>query len=336
MRTGTNIVRNDKKESGGKTFRFIDLFAGIGGFHIAMSRLGGKAVFASEWDKDAAEVYERNFGIRPAGDITKISEKDIPEHDVLCAGFPCQAFSISGKRLGFEDSRGTLFFDVARIAREKQPKVMFLENVKNLARHDNGKTIAVIRRTLDEIGYDVFDEVLDASKFGVPQSRKRIYIVCFRKDLQIRDFCFPKEEKLERHLIDILLPDSETGKYRVFRNDVVINDMLLETYSDSPLRIGTVNKGGQGERIYSPYGTAITLSAYGGGAGAKTGLYRINGIIRKLAPRECARLDGFPDSFMIAERDSAAYKQFGNSVVVDVLIKIMKKAIDRKEIALCR
>ena len=318
-----------------KTFRFIDLFAGIDGFHIAMSSLGGKAVFASEWDKDAAFVYEKNFGITPAGDITKISEKDIPDHDVLCAGFPCQAFSISGKQLGFEDSRGTLFFDVARIAKEKQPKIMFLENVKNLARHDNGKTLAVIRKTLDEIGYDVFDKVLDASKFGVPQSRKRIYIVCFRKDLKIKRFRFPEEEKLERHLIDLLLPDSETSKYIISRDDISINDMLLETYSDTPLRIGTVNKGGQGERIYSPYGTAITLSAYGGGAGAKTGLYRINGRVRKLAPRECARLDGFPDSFIIADRDTAAYKQFGNSVVVDVLRKIMKKAIFIKETALC-
>ncbi|MBQ3836892.1 MAG: DNA cytosine methyltransferase, partial [Treponema sp.] len=175
-----------------KSLKFIDLFAGIGGFHIALSSLGGKAVFASEWDKEAAQVYENNFSLKPEGDITKISEKSIPDHDILCAGFPCQAFSISGKQLGFEDSRGTLFFDVARIAKEKQPKIMFLENVKNLARHDNGKTLAVIKNTLDEIGYDVFDKVLDASKFGVPQSRKRIYIVCFRKDLKVKDFSFPK------------------------------------------------------------------------------------------------------------------------------------------------
>ena len=181
-----------------KELKFIDLFAGIGGFHIALSSLGGKAVFASEWDKDAAAVYENNFSLKPEGDITKISEKSIPDHDILCAGFPCQAFSISGKQLGFEDSRGTLFFDVARIAKEKQPKVMFLENVKNLARHDGGKTLAVIKKTLDEIGYDVFDEVLDASKYGVPQSRKRIYIVCFRKDLNVKEFNFPKEENLKK------------------------------------------------------------------------------------------------------------------------------------------
>ncbi|MEE3411894.1 MAG: DNA cytosine methyltransferase [Treponema sp.] len=316
-----------------KPLKFIDLFAGIGGFHIALSSLGGEAVFASEWDKDAATVYENNFKLKPAGDITKISEKSIPDHDILCAGFPCQAFSISGKQLGFEDSRGTLFFDVARIAKEKQPKVMFLENVKNLARHDGGKTLAVIKKTLDEIGYDVYDKVLDASKFGVPQSRKRIYIVCFRKDLKVKDFTFPKEEKVKKHVVDILLPDSETKKYEVRRNDVFMNDTIKEDFSDVPLRIGIVNKGGQGERIYSPLGTAITLSAYGGGAGAKTGLYRVNGRIRKLAPRECARLDGFPENFKIAEKDNIAYKQFGNSVVVDVLKKIMKSALEKEEVA---
>ncbi len=316
-----------------KPLKFIDLFAGIGGFHIALSSLGGEAVFASEWDKDAATVYENNFKLKPAGDITKISEKSIPDHDILCAGFPCQAFSISGKQLGFEDSRGTLFFDVARIAKEKQPKVMFLENVKNLARHDGGKTLAVIKKTLDEIGYDVYDKVLDASKFGVPQSRKRIYIVCFRKDLKVKGFTFPKEEKVKKHVVDILLPDSETKKYEVRRNDVFMNDTIKEDFSDVPLRIGIVNKGGQGERIYSPLGTAITLSAYGGGAGAKTGLYMVNGKIRKLAPRECARLDGFPESFKIAEKDNIAYKQFGNSVVVDVLKKIMKSALEKEEVA---
>lgn len=318
-----------------KELKFIDLFAGIGGFHIALSSLGGKAVFASEWDKDASIVYENNFGLKPEGDITKISEKSIPNHDILCAGFPCQAFSISGKQLGFEDSRGTLFFDVARIAREKQPKIMFLENVKNLARHDGGRTLAVIKKTLDEIGYDVFDEVLDASKYGVPQSRKRIYIVCFRKDLKVKEFDFPKEENLNKHVMDILLPDVETAKYEIHRHDVVINRNVKEKLSDIPLRIGIVNKGGQGERIYSPLGTAITLSAYGGGAGAKTGLYRINGKIRKLAPRECARLDGFPENFKIAEKDSIAYKQFGNSVVIDVLQKIMKNALEKKEVVAC-
>lgn len=315
-----------------KKITFIDLFAGIGGFHIALSSLGAKAVFASEWDKDATSVYEKNFKLKPFGDITKISEDSIPNHDILCAGFPCQAFSISGKQLGFEDSRGTLFFDVARIAKAKQPKILFLENVKNLARHNGGKTLTVIKNTLNEIGYDVYDKILDASKYGVPQSRKRIYIVCFRKDLKVKNFAFPNEEKLKKHLKDILLPDCETKNYEIHRNDIFINNSIKEKFSDKPLRIGTVNKGGQGERIYSPLGTAITLSAYGGGAGAKTGLYKVNGIIRKLAPRECARLDGFPDSFIIADKDSVAYKQFGNSVVVDVLKKIMKNALELKEV----
>lgn len=315
------------------TFKFIDLFAGIGGFHLACASLGGTAVFASEWDKDAAEVYERNFGLKPAGDITKIPEKEVPGHDVLCAGFPCQAFSISGKQRGFEDSRGTLFFDVARIAREKRPKVMFLENVKNLERHDGGRTLDVITRTLDEIGYDVRFKVLDASRFGVPQSRKRIYFVCFRKDLDAKGFAFPEGKEPERHVEDVLLPDSETEKYIVKRNDVFIDKERKELRSGKPLRVGFVNKGGQGERIYSPLGTAITLSAYGGGAGAMTGLYLANGKVRKLAPRECARLDGFPESFKLAERDRTAWRQFGNSVVVAVLERIMERALSLDSVA---
>lgn len=166
------INTDDKKLSG---FTFIDLFAGIGGFRIALSSFGAECVFSSEWDSWAQKVYFDNFGDKPHGDITQINEKSIPDHDILCAGFPCQAFSISGKQRGFEDSRGTLFFDVARIVKEKKPKVVFMENVKNFAVHDGGNTLRVVRNTMLELGYTFAAKVVSATDFNVPQKRERIY-----------------------------------------------------------------------------------------------------------------------------------------------------------------
>ncbi|MBE6959815.1 MAG: DNA cytosine methyltransferase [Ruminococcaceae bacterium] len=312
--------------------KVIDLFSGIGGFHLALSSFGAEIVFASEWDKDAADVYSKNFGLVPQGDITKIDEKTIPEHDILCAGFPCQAFSISGNQKGFNDSRGTLFFDVARIAKEKQPKILFLENVKNLEVHNNGNTLTVITNTLNSIGYDVYYKVLDSAEYGSPQSRKRIYIVCFRKDMGISNFEFPSPTQKHKYVKDIVCAE-DAEEYIINRNDIVIHkddaELICET---KPIRIGIVNKGGQGERIYSPKGKGITLSAYGGGVGAKTGLYRIDGKIRRLSPRECARMQGFPDSFIIADKDTVAYKQFGNSVVVDLLQQIVLQITNNKDV----
>ncbi len=314
------MLKVDKMLTGKKV---IDLFSGIGGFHLALSSFGAEIVFASEWDKEASDVYFKNFGLVPQGDITKIDEKIIPDHDILCAGFPCQAFSISGNQKGFDDSRGTLFFDVARIAKEKQPKILFLENVKNLDVHDNGNTIAVIKNTLDSIGYDVYSKVLDSAEYGSPQSRKRIYIVCFRKDMGITSFAFPTPTQKHKYVKDIVCT-KDVDKYVINRSDIIINkDDSTIACETKPIRIGIVNKGGQGERIYSPKGKGITLSAYGGGVGAKTGLYRIDGKIRKLSPRECARMQGFPDKFKIADKDTTAYRQFGNSVVVDVLQQIV-------------
>lgn len=310
--------------------KVIDLFAGIGGFHLAFNSFGAKIVYACEWDKDAATVYEDNFGLKPGGDITKINEKDIPCHDILCAGFPCQAFSISGNQKGFEDSRGTLFFDVARIAKKKKPKIIFLENVKNLVRHDNGRTYAIIKKVLNDIGYDVFDAILDSADYGYPQSRKRIYILCFRKDLGVTTFSFPQPSKKHKYVEDIII-SNPSEKYTIKRSDIIFND-VKEINTNKPLRIGIVNKGGQGERIYSTKGKAITLSAYGGGVGSKTGLYLVNGKIRKLTPRECARLQGFPDSFKIAAKDTIAYRQFGNSVVVDMLQQIIEKLTENGDI----
>lgn len=303
---------------------FIDLFAGLGGFRIALESLGAKCVYSNEWDKHAQKVYESNFGEIPEGDITKVDEKNIPEHDILCAGFPCQAFSISGKQRGFEDSRGTLFFDVARIVKEKRPKVVFMENVKNLAGHDEGKTLEVIQATMEELGYQFNQKVLSAVDFGIPQKRERIYMVCFRNDYNNNNiFQYPQGFPLNKHVEDFLLNDEEDVKHLIVsRPDTYMNDNQDDKYSDKPIRLGIVNKGGQGERIYSVKGIAITLSAYGGGVFAKTGGYLINGKTRKLHPRECARIMGYPDSYKLAEKDNQAYKQLGNSVVIDVLQRI--------------
>ncbi len=303
-----------------KDYTFIDLFAGLGGFRIALESLGAKCVYSNEWDVPVQKVYAKNFGETPEGDITLVDENNIPNHDILCAGFPCQAFSISGKQHGFEDSRGTLFFDVARIIKSKRPKVVFMENVKNFATHDNGKTLEVVKGTMQELGYTFNQKVLNAANYGIPQKRERIYMVCFRNDLNIEGFKYPKPFKLTHHLEDYLLNDEETTKSLIVnREDTYFNGVKDDHYSDKSIRLGIVNKGGQGERIYSVKGIAITLSAYGGGVFAKTGGYLINGKTRKLHPRECARIMGFPDSYKISTSANQAYKQFGNSVVIDVL-----------------
>lgn len=311
------ITIEDKKLSG---FTFIDLFAGLGGFRVALESYGAKCVYSNEWDKFAQEIYAENFGDTPEGDITAVDEETVPDHDILCAGFPCQAFSISGKQKGFEDSRGTLFFDVARIIKCKKPKVVFLENVKNFASHDGGRTLEVVKNTMIELGYSFHDKVLNAVNYNMPQKRERIYMVCFRNDLNISDFHFPKPIKLNRHVEDFLLHDESLlkGLY-VDRPDTYMENKNDDTYSNKSIRLGIVNKGGQGERIYSAKGIAITLSAYGGGVFAKTGGYMINGKARKLHTRECARIMGYPDTYKIIKNKNQAYKQFGNSVVIDVL-----------------
>ncbi len=306
-------------------FTFIDLFAGIGGFRLALESFGGHCVFSSEWDRFSQETYLKNFGEIPNGDIIKIKEKDIPAHNVICAGFPCQAFSISGKMKGFEDTRGTLFFDVARIAKHHQPEILFLENVKNLTKHNNGITFKIIIKTLKEIGYNPFYKVLKSSDYEIPQARERVYIIAFRKDLHIKNFKYPKNKNNIRIVKDILEKEPVNKKYYINRNDIIIykddNDVKNKR---NPLQIGKINKGGQGERIYSINTSGITLSAYGGGAAAKTGAYYINGKVRKLTPRECARMQGFNEEFIIHEKENIAYKQFGNSVSVPVLREIFE------------
>jgi len=307
-------------------YTFIDLFAGLGGFRLALESFGAKCVYSNEWDKHAQQIYLENFGEIPDDDITQVDENNIPNHDILCAGFPCQAFSISGKQKGFEDSRGTLFFDIARIVKHKRPKVVFMENVKNFATHDYGSTLEVIKATMEELGYDFHQKVLNAVDYGIPQKRERIYMICYRKDLEVNSFKFPKKFPLQKHVEDFLLTDESLLKdLYVDRTDTFFNSTIDDKYSNKSIRLGQINKGGQGERIYSTKGIAITLSAYGGGIFAKTGGYLINGKTRKLHPRECARLMGYPDTFKIIQNKNQAYKQFGNSVVVDVLQYIIQE-----------
>ena len=304
-----------------KGYTFIDLFAGLGGFRLALESLGAKCVYSNEWDKFAQEVYNDNFGDVPEGDIMQVDESTIPNHDILCAGFPCQAFSISGKQRGFDDSRGTLFFDVARIVKAKRPKVVFMENVKNFAAHDNGNTLRVVKQTMEELGYTFYQKVLNAVDYGIPQKRERIYMVCFRDDLNIKGFTYPKGFSLEKHVEDFLINDGsiDVSNLVVNRKDTYMNDVVDNVYCDKSIRLGIVNKGGQGERIYSTKGIAITLSANGGGVFSKTGGYLIDGKTRRLHPRECARIMGYPDDYKMCKNMNQAYKQFGNSVVVDVL-----------------
>ena len=312
---------------------FIDLFAGLGGFRIALEKKELECVFSSEWDKYAQQTYALNFGELPHGDITKVTNEQIPVHDCLCAGFPCQAFSISGKQGGFNDTRGTLFFEITRIVKSKKPKVLFLENVKNLEKHDSGKTLITIKNVINDLGYSCYSKVLNSSYFGIPQHRERLYMVCIRNDISIKQFEFPNPTYEDVNLKDIIENDLEIEDYAINRLDIaikgnpIIENNLFKTKILKPIRIGTINKGGQGERIYSEEGHAITLSAYGGGVASKTGAYLIDNRIRKLSERECLRAQGFPETYEFPAHmpKNQIYKMCGNSVSIPVIERIFNQ-----------
>ena len=306
---------------------FIDLFCGIGGFRYALQTMGHNCIFSSDLDKDAQETYRKNFGDFPHGDIKKIKSQEIPPHQILCGGFPCQPFSISGKQHGFADARGTLLDEILRIGKYHSPQVLFLENVKNYISHRGGATLSTTLELIRKAGFDVFYRVLNASNFGVPQKRERLYFVCFRKDLEIYDFSFPEPCNSDVALEDILLSPKSSALEGLFinRQDIRLSAKLDHSRKNRSIRIGTLGKGGQGERIYSSKGHAITLSAFGGGIGAKTGMYLINGKVRRLHPRECARLMGFPEEFKMHTSRNVSYKQFGNSVTIPVVQKIFQE-----------
>ena len=316
------------KEKKLKGYKFLDLFCGIGGFNIALSSFGAECVFASDIDEQAKKVYENNFKIKVSGDITKINPQDIPQHDIICAGFPCQTFSISGKKNGFRDEkgRGELYKCVVKIAQFHKPKFILLENVKNLETHDNGNTLKTIIDAFNKIGYNTFYKVLNSSDYGIPQARKRIYILCIRTDLDIKKFDFPEPTKTKISLKHLLETNIDRSSLEIKRKDVYLDNKNVSP-DNNLIRIGRIALGRQGERIYSIEGHSITLSSQGGGIGGKTGMYLIDGKICKLTGRECARLMGFPDNYKIADTNNLCYCQFGNSVVVDVLQHIILKLI---------
>ncbi|HLA43659.1 MAG TPA: DNA (cytosine-5-)-methyltransferase [Aggregatilineales bacterium] len=302
-------------------FTFIDLFAGIGATRIGFERAGGHCVYTSEWDKFSRITYEANHGDIPAGDITQEDESNIPAHDILLAGFPCQPFSISGvskknslgREHGFKDkTQGTLFFEIARILDACKPPALFLENVKNLKTHNRGKTFTVIMETLDELGYSVFAQVLDA-RYYVPQHRERIFIAGFRKDL-FPDvaFTFPTPPDEMPHLADIL----ESGVDEKY----TLSDKLWE-YLQGYARKHRKKGNGFGFGLIDPAldTTTRTLSARYYKDGSEILIRQEGKNPRRLTPRECARLMGFDDDFIIPVSDMQAYRQFGNSMVVPLV-----------------
>jgi DNA (cytosine-5)-methyltransferase 1 len=309
-------------------FTFIDLFAGIGGIRLAFQNLGGKCVFTSEWNKYAKKTYEANFGEVPFGDITKINEKEIPDHDVLLAGFPCQPFSIAGvskknalgRLHGFlDETQGTLFFDIARILKEKRPKAFLLENVKNLVSHDKGRTFQVITNTLKELNYSIHYKVLDG-KYFVPQHRERIIIVGFDRNVfgDKQDFQFPTLGKADYKIKDIL-ENKPDPKYTLTNH--------LWAYLQEYARKHKEKGNGFGFGMTDLNGISRTMSARYYKDGAEILIPQNGKNPRRLTPREAARLQGFPDSFLIPVSDTQAYRQFGNSVTSPLIQAVGKNLI---------
>lgn len=330
MQFAETVPFEDKKKT--PEFTFIDLFAGIGGIRIPFQELGGKCVFTSEWDKFAQKTYRVNFGEEPQGDITKIDAKDIPDFDVLLGGFPCQPFSQAGLKKGFSDTRGTLFFEIERIIQEKRPKAFLLENVKQLRGHDKGRTLKVILEHIDALNYYVKAEVLRAGDFGVPQNRERIYIVGISKDHYNLpdgyDFEFPTPTYEKTRLGDILEHNVD-DKY-------TISDALWDGHQRRKKE--HQEKGnGFGYSLFNDESEYVnTISARYYKDGSEILIDQGEGKNpRKLTPRECARLQGFPEEFIITVSDTQAYKQFGNSVAVPVIRAVAKRMIEEMNTLSC-
>lgn len=313
------------------SFTFIDLFAGIGGMRLAYEKAGGKCVYSNEWNKYSQQTYYANFGEMPEGDITQVDEKGIPDHDILVAGFPCQPFSIAGvskknsmgKKTGFEDkTQGTLFFDVCRILKEKKPKAFMLENVKNLKGHDKGRTFKTILESLDELNYKVFYAILDGQNY-VPQHRERIVIVGFDMERYGNNINFefditPAEPKpVMRDILDKEVDE----KYTLSDN--------LWTYLQNYAAKHKAAGNGFGYGIAPLDGVSRTISARYHKDGSEILISQEGKNPRRLTPRECARLQGFPESFVIPVSDTQAYRQFGNSVVVPLMADVAELVVSK-------
>ena len=317
------------RRAGGYTF--ADLFAGIGGMRLAFEAAGCTCVYSNEWNKYSQRTYYANFGVQPEGDITKVDADSIPDHDILVAGFPCQPFSIAGvskknslgRATGFEDkTQGTLFFDVCRILRAKRPKAFMLENVKNLCSHDHGRTFRVICESLEELDYEMFHDILDGRGY-VPQHRERIVMVGFDRREYGRNLSFdfalnpPERSPAVRDILE----DSVDGKY-------TLSDKLwtyLQNYAARHREAGN----GFGYGLAPLDGVARTLSARYYKDGSEILIPQAGKNPRRLTPRECARLQGFPDSFKIPVSDTQAYKQFGNSVVVPLMADVAQLVVQK-------
>ena len=301
------------------------MFAGIGGIRQAFQRQGGYNVYSSEWDRFAQTTYRINFGEIPDGDITQVNENDIPDHDILLGGFPCQPFSQAGLHKGFEDARGTLFFDVARIIKAKRPKAFMLENVKQLKGHDKGNTIRVILSVLDELNYYVpAPQVLNAYHFGVPQNRERIIIVGFNKDYlpeDYKEFKYPEGHVDESVRVGDILETNVGDRF-------TISDKLWQGHQ-SRKKMHEEKGNGFGFCLFnedSKYTSTISARYYKDGSEAL--IEQPGKNPRMLTPRECARLQGFTDDFIIPVSNARSYKQFGNSVCIPVIEAVAKAMLE--------
>lgn len=298
--------------------RFIDLFAGIGGIRIPFDELKYKCVFSSEWNEAAADTYEANFGERPKGDITKIDASNIPSHDLLLAGFPCQAFSIMGKMKGFEDVRGTMFFEIARILRYHQPKAILLENVKQLVTHDKGLTFSTITRILNDLGYHLKWQVLNALDFGLPQKRERVIIVGFLNKEQCNAFNFVFKKK--KYDLNAILEPEESIDPSYYASTHIANKRLQAVEGKKVFYPSIWHENKSGNISILDYACALRT-------GASYNYLLINGV-RRPTSRELLRLQGFPDTFKIVVSHSEIRKQTGNSVAVPMIREIAKKIND--------
>ena len=312
-------------------FNFIDLFAGIGGFRIGLEELGGKCVFSSEWDRHAKETYYQNYGEVPFGDITKFTQENnskpsetraIPEHTILCGGFPCQPFSQAGKQRGFEDTRGTLFFDILTIAKERRPKVLFLENVKRLKGHDKGRTLTVILNSLQKLKYKAYVKVIKAYDHGVPQNRERIFIIAFADGWE---FSFPKESRHSIYKnVGAILEKNPADKYTISKRMWDGHQRRLREHRDKGNGFGYSLFNAKDEYVN-------TISARYWKDGSEILIEQKGENPRVLTPRECARIQGYPEKFEPHHSKRHSYQQFGNSVAVPVIKAIGSEIIKSLE-----
>lgn len=308
--------------------KFIDLFCGLGGFRLALEKQKADCVFSSDIDEAVRKVYKDNFGDYPSGDITKINEKDIPDFDILCGGFPCQSFSIAGKRLGFEDVRGTMFFEVARIIKEKKPKAFILENVKGLTNHDNGQTLKVILEVLDNLGYDFVYKVVNSADYGIPQSRERWYCVGVRKDLNIGiklENIFPLNNKIFSSFDDVIDNNEEYSDYSCSEICMKNIESFKHKVKDKSSKYTLAYEIRPSRCQFRSNGISPCLTAKMGTGGNNVPV--IVELNRRLTEKECLKLMGFPNNYKIG-KGSKAYKQIGNSVVVPILEVIAKNLIE--------